>query len=155
MGAANVVQAPLAYRARPHNGIWATPPYLHNGFRSKYLGERLKILYLGSKQYDPKCLGLNTDWLKRATDFNAKSPGNSNTGHKFNDGPPGNGRTVASFPTKNEWRSSSISKPCKFCAIAGTILVAANEPKDSTNCGGYPKRQARLLLPGGWFLEER
>ena len=26
----NGVRAPLAYKARPLNGIWATPPYLHN-----------------------------------------------------------------------------------------------------------------------------
>ena len=25
------VRAPLQYKVRPLNGIWATPPYLHNG----------------------------------------------------------------------------------------------------------------------------
>ena len=27
----NILRAPLAYKARPLNGVWATPPYLHNG----------------------------------------------------------------------------------------------------------------------------
>jgi hypothetical protein len=93
----NAVRAPLAYKARPHNGTWATPPYLHNGsVPSIYallspVSERPKVFYLGSKQYDPKYLGLNVDRLKGATEFNTKSPGNSNAGHEFNDGPLGNG----------------------------------------------------------------
>ena len=27
----NQFRGGLAYKARPLNGIWATPPYLHNG----------------------------------------------------------------------------------------------------------------------------
>ena len=53
---------------------------------------RPKVFYLGSKQYDPKYLGLNTDRLKGAMEFNTKLAGNSNAGHEFNDGPLGNGR---------------------------------------------------------------
>jgi uncharacterized protein (DUF2235 family) len=94
----NVLRAPLAYKARPHNGIWATPPYLHNGSIPNIyallspVSDRPKVFYLGSKQYDPKYLGLNTDRLKGATEFNTKLPGNSNAGHEFNDGALGNGR---------------------------------------------------------------
>jgi uncharacterized protein (DUF2235 family)/mono/diheme cytochrome c family protein len=94
----NVLRAPLAYKARPHDGIWATPPYLHNGSVPNIyallspVSERPKVFYLGSKQYDPKYLGLNTDRLKGATEFNTQLPGNSNAGHEFNDGPLGNGR---------------------------------------------------------------
>ncbi len=94
----NVLRAPLAYKARPHNGIWATPPYLHNGSVPNIyallspVSERPKVFYLGSKQYDPRYLGLNTDRLKGATEFNTQLPGNSNAGHEFSDGPLGNGR---------------------------------------------------------------
>jgi uncharacterized protein (DUF2235 family) len=93
----NALRAPLAYKARPHNGVWATPPYLHNGsVPSIYallspVSERPTVFYLGGKQYDPKYLGLNTEWLKGATKFNTKLRGNSNAGHEFNDGPKGNG----------------------------------------------------------------
>jgi len=93
----NEVRAPLAYKARPHNGIWATPPYLHNGSVPNMfallspVSERPKAFYLGSKQYDPVKLGLNTDALKGATEFRTDLPGNSNAGHEFNDGPKGNG----------------------------------------------------------------
>jgi Uncharacterized alpha/beta hydrolase domain (DUF2235) len=93
----NELRSPLAYKARPHNGIWATPPYLHNGsvpnLYSMLLpaAERPKVFYLGNKQYDPIKLGLNTAPLEGATEFHTDLPGNSNAGHEFNDGPKGNG----------------------------------------------------------------
>jgi len=93
----NVVRAPLAYKARPHNGVWATPPYLHNGSVPNLyellspVSERSKLFYLGSKEYDPVNLGLHTAPLKGASEFRVDRPGNSNAGHEFNDGPKGNG----------------------------------------------------------------
>ena len=93
----NELIAPLAYKARPHNGVWATPPYLHNGSVPNLFAllspaaERPKLFYLGNKQYDPIKLGLNTDPLHGASVFNTSLPGNSNAGHEFNDGPKGNG----------------------------------------------------------------
>ena len=93
----NELLAPLAYKARPHNGIWATPPYLHNGSVPNLyallspVSERPKVFYLGNKQYDPVKLGLNTDPLLGASEFHTDLPGNSNAGHEFNDGPKGNG----------------------------------------------------------------
>ena len=93
----NELLTPLAYKARPHNGIWATPPYLHNGSVPNLfallspVSERPKVFYLGNKQYDPVKLGLNTDPLKGASEFRTDLPGNSNAGHEFNDGPKGKG----------------------------------------------------------------
>ncbi len=93
----NEIRAPLAYKARPHNGVWATPPYLHNGSVPNLfallspVSERPRVFYLGNKQYDPVKLGLNTAPLRGATEFRADLPGNSNAGHEFNDGPKGNG----------------------------------------------------------------
>jgi uncharacterized protein (DUF2235 family) len=93
----NELLAPLAYKARPHNGIWATPPYLHNGSVPNLfallspVAERPKAFYLGNKRYDPVKLGLNTDRLDGASEFRTDMAGNSNAGHEFNDGPKGNG----------------------------------------------------------------
>jgi hypothetical protein len=93
----NELLTPLAYKARPHNGVWATPPYLHNGSVPNLfallspVSERPKVFYLGNKQYDPVKLGLNTEPLKGATEFRTDLPGNSNAGHEFKDGPKGNG----------------------------------------------------------------
>jgi len=93
----NELLAPLKYKARPHNGIWATPPYLHNGSVPNLyallspVSERPNVFYLGNKQYDPVKLGLNTDPLEGASEFRTDMPGNSNAGHEFNDGQKGNG----------------------------------------------------------------
>ncbi len=93
----NELLSPLAYKARPHNGIWATPPYLHNGSVPNLfallspVAERPKVFYLGSKEYDPVKLGLNFYPLRGASEFRTDMPGNSNAGHEFNDGPKGNG----------------------------------------------------------------
>ncbi len=93
----NKLIAPLAYKARPHNGVWATPPYLHNGSVPNLfallspVSERPALFYLGNKQYDPVKLGLNTDPLPGATEFRTDLAGNSNAGHEFNDGPKGKG----------------------------------------------------------------
>ncbi len=93
----NELREPLAYKARPHNGVWATPPYLHNGSVPNLYellspaSERSKVFYLGNKQFDPVKLGLDTSPLKGATEFRVDLPGNSNAGHEFNDGPKGNG----------------------------------------------------------------
>jgi len=103
----NEVRAPLAYKARPHNGIWATPPYLHNGSVPNLFEllspvvERSKVFYLGNKQFDPVNLGLDTNPLKGATEFRVDLPGNSNAGHEFNDGPKGNG-VIGRMLTKEE-----------------------------------------------------
>jgi hypothetical protein len=93
----NVLRAPLAYKARPLNGIWATPPYLHNGSVPNLFellspaSERAPTFYLGNKQFDPVKVGLNTDPLDGASKLEVSKTGNSNAGHEFNDGTKGKG----------------------------------------------------------------
>jgi hypothetical protein len=87
------VRAPLAYKARPLNGIWATPPYLHNGSVPNLyallspVAERPKTFYLGSREYDPVHVGYQTDRnFCGAFNFNTALRGNSNSGHEFGTG---------------------------------------------------------------------
>jgi hypothetical protein len=93
----NILRSPLAYKARPLNGIWATPPYLHNGSIPNLFellspaSERSSTFYLGSKEFDPVKLGLNTDPLQGASKLEVDKTGNSNAGHEFNDGAKGKG----------------------------------------------------------------
>jgi hypothetical protein len=111
----NGIQAPLGYKARPLNGVWATPPYLHNGSVPNVYAllsppsERPKIFYLGRREYDPVCMGYqivataapenNLDLRCHGDKANSSSGefdggfkldtairGNYNTGHEF-DGP--------------------------------------------------------------------
>lgn len=83
------IRAPLGYKARPLNGVWATPPFLHNGsVPSIYkllspVEERDSIFWLGSKEYDPVHLGYDSRELKGGFKFDTGLLGNSNKGHHF------------------------------------------------------------------------
>ncbi|MHC2331176.1 di-heme-cytochrome C peroxidase [Bradyrhizobium sp. USDA 4454] len=86
----NGIQAPLAYKVRPLNGIWATPPYLHNGSVPTIYAllspvkERPAIVYLGGREYDPKNLGyVSDDKIKNVFALDTTKRGNSNAGHEF------------------------------------------------------------------------
>ena len=67
---ANGIQAPLAYKVRPLNGIWATPPYLHNAsVPTLYallspVSERPARFTLGVREYDPVKVGYRDEPLK-------------------------------------------------------------------------------------------
>jgi hypothetical protein len=87
----NKIQAPAAYKVRPLNGIWATPPYLHNGSVPTIdallspVNERPTKFYLGNREYDPVKLGYRTEELANGFAFDSSLPGNSNRGHEFSD----------------------------------------------------------------------
>jgi hypothetical protein len=89
----NDIAANLAYKARPLDGVWATPPYLHNGSVPDIeallspLAERPKTFWLGHRAYDPKRLGYRSDKLSGGFEFDTRRRGNYNTGHLFDDAP--------------------------------------------------------------------
>jgi hypothetical protein len=89
----NGIQAVLKYKARPLNGVWATPPYLHNGsVPTLYallspVSERPRVFYLGDREYDPKNVGYRGDRIAGGFTFDTRIPGNANTGHEFADRP--------------------------------------------------------------------
>lgn len=84
----------LGYRARPLGGMWATPPFLHNGsVPSVYelllpAEQRTKVFYTGSYEFDPKRLGFKSSpfeggFAYRTDQPGESHPGNSNGGHEF------------------------------------------------------------------------
>lgn len=92
-GRENKIRAPLAYKARTLDGIWATPPYLHNGSVPNMYellspsSERSKQFWTGSYEYDPVKLGYVAS--KGGGNYflvDVSVPGNLNHGHEFNDG---------------------------------------------------------------------
>ena len=97
-GALDLPQVINAYKSRPLAGIWATPPFLHNGSVPTIYdllsapAERPKTFKVGSREYDPKHLGLADPvklGLANANDFwkfDTSVPGNHNTGHEFGTG---------------------------------------------------------------------
>jgi hypothetical protein len=84
-----VIKANLGYRARTHDGIWATPPYLHNGsvpnlYQMLVPAERRsKRFSLGSTRFDPRHVGYETVGFVGAFEMDTSLPGNSNAGHEF------------------------------------------------------------------------
>ncbi len=62
----------MAYKARPLNGIWASPPYLHNGSVATLYDLLLppdlrpRTFYTGSVEFDPVNVGYITDALDEA-----------------------------------------------------------------------------------------
>jgi hypothetical protein len=93
----NGIRAPLGYRTRPLDGIWAVPPYLHNGSVPNLyallspVSERPRRFWLGSRVYDPKNVGYSTDPIEGGFLLDTSRAGNSNKGHEFNNGRPGGG----------------------------------------------------------------
>ncbi len=86
-GRPNVVTAPCGYKARPLVGVWATPPFLHNGsvptvfdLLSETRPARFRV---GQADYDPVHLGLGTPSSTNAVTIDTALLGNSNAGHWF------------------------------------------------------------------------
>lgn len=86
-----------AYKARPLDGIWATPPFLHNGSVPTIfqllspVPERAKEFYVGNFEYDPQFAGFQHDKFPGGFLFKTSVTGNGNQGHEFRDGCRQNG----------------------------------------------------------------
>jgi hypothetical protein len=104
------VRAPLKYRARLLEGIWATPPYLHNGSVPNLYqmlvpaAKRDKVFYLGSREFDPKHVGFQKTNFEGAFEFRTEGvPGNSNSGHEFKNAPLGKGVIGPELSEDDRW----------------------------------------------------
>lgn len=83
-------QQVAGYKPRPLEGVWATPPFLHNGsVPSVYQmllppEERDRKFVAGNRDYDPKHLGYVTPPMDSdGFVFDTSITGNHNTGHAF------------------------------------------------------------------------
>ena len=97
--AAEPYKSLLSYRARSHNGIWATAPYLHNGsvpslydflLPVKRKGDvdggrcekyRPETFMVGAREFDPVKVGFRSDG--EGFEFDTSISGNRNTGHEY------------------------------------------------------------------------
>jgi len=80
-----------AYKARPLHGVWATPPFLHNGSVPTIhdllspLEARPTRFAVGNREYDPIRLGYTTEAGPGSFIHDTTQTGNANTGHLFTD----------------------------------------------------------------------
>lgn len=107
------VISPVGYRARPLAGIWATPPFLHNGSVPSLhqmllpADQRDKVFYVGNREFDPKNVGYSTAKFDNGFEYhtdqpNDPHPGNSNAGHEFRN-TPGKGTIGPELSEEERW----------------------------------------------------
>jgi hypothetical protein len=81
--------APCGYKARPLIGVWATPPFLHNGaVRTVFdllSDTRPSHFRFGTREYDPVHLGYTEDDGPDSMVLETSISGNHNTGHWWTD----------------------------------------------------------------------
>lgn len=86
----NIFSFQMQYKARPLDGIWATPPFLHNGsVRNIYellspVSQRAQKFWVGLDDFDPVRLGLGAKSNNMGFMMDTSITGNSNSGHEFN-----------------------------------------------------------------------
>ena len=103
------VRAPLGYKARPLNGIWATAPFLHNGSVPNLYemllpaAERTEKFYLGTKEFDPKFVGFNPEKISGGFLLDTNELGNANTGHEFKGDGTGAGVVGPELSEEERW----------------------------------------------------
>jgi hypothetical protein len=102
--ALDIPQVEDGYKPRPLEGVWATPPFLHNGsvptlydLLSPVEDRPRGGFYVGRREFDPVKVGYITEPGKGPSKgfwMNTKKPGNLNTGHQFlGDDPPNGSNT--------------------------------------------------------------
>jgi len=100
--------AERVYKAAPRDGVWATPPFLHNGAVPNLYEmllpakERTKRFYIG-REFDPVKVGLDTSGKSGSFLLDTTIRGNSNAGHSFENGPRGNGIIGPLFTDDQRW----------------------------------------------------
>jgi hypothetical protein len=91
-GILDLPQQVAGYKPRPLEGVWATPPFLHNGsvpnIHEMLLppAQRSKRFFVGRRDYDPKNLGfVHEPDAKEEQGFwlDTTIAGNHNSGHAF------------------------------------------------------------------------
>nr|WP_269154918.1 di-heme-cytochrome C peroxidase [Pseudomonas bijieensis] len=98
-----------AYKARPLAGVWATPPFLHNGSVPTIYqllspqDERATTFYKGNFEYDPRHLGYRTEAFTNGFLFDTRITGNHNSGHEFRAGERGNGVIGRLLQPQERW----------------------------------------------------
>ena len=126
--------AERVYKAAPRDGVWATPPFMHNGSVPNLYemlipaAERTKKFYLGG-DFDPVKVGLDTSATSGTFLVDTSFLGNSNTGHSFQDGPRGNGIIGPLLSDEQRW------------ALVEYLKSIPETPGRITPFGGPPEGQ--------------
>lgn len=120
------------YKAGPRDGIWATPPFMHNGSVPNLYEmlipakDRTKKFYVG-REFDPVRVGLDTSGASGKFLVDTELVGNSNAGHSFEDAPRGNGVIGPLLTDDERW------------ALVEYLKSIPETPGRVTPFGGWPE----------------
>ncbi len=126
------------WKAAPRDGVWATPPFLHNGSVPNLYemlipaSERTKKFCIG-REFDPVKVGVDTTCGPGSFQIDTTLLGNSNAGHSFQDGPRGNGIIGPLLKDEERWE------------LVEYLKSIPEEPGRVTPFGGFP--EGRLPQP--------
>jgi RoxA-like, cytochrome c-like len=96
------------YKAAPREGVWATPPFMHNGSVPNLYemlvpaAQRTKKFYLG-RDFDPVKVGVDTSGKSGTYMVDTSLVGSSNSGHSFENAPLGNGVIGPLLTDEERW----------------------------------------------------
>jgi len=96
------------YKAAPRDGVWATPPFMHNGSVPNLYemlvpaAQRTKKFYLG-RDFDPVKVGVDTSGKSGTYMVDTTLIGSSNQGHSFENAPLGNGVIGPLLTEEERW----------------------------------------------------
>lgn len=151
---------PLAYKARPLDGIWATAPYLHNGSVPNLYElllpakQRSKSFFVGNRNFDPKRVGFATAkatgaWEFRVEDDLGPIPGNSNAGHEGHG--PGKGLGYTETFENGAWREFTDEERWALVEFMKTLApleeIPEHEAEQIKNVVNLTMQQLRNRYP--------
>jgi hypothetical protein len=130
------------YKAAPRDGVWATPPFMHNGSVPNLYEmlipakERTKKFYIG-REFDPVKVGLDMSEKPGSFLLDTSLPGNSNAGHSFENGPLGNGVVGPLLTDEQRWAIVEYLK--SIPEEAGRVTPFGGPPNAVTGNGAWTK----------------
>src|SRR5271154_424767 len=123
------------YKAAPREGVWATPPFMHNGSVPNLYemlipaAQRTKKFYLG-REFDPVKVGVDTSGKSGTYQVDTTLIGSSNKGHSFENGPLGNGVIGPLMTEQERWAIVEYLK--SIPEEAGRVTPFGGPPNAST-----------------------
>jgi hypothetical protein len=134
------------YKAAPRDGVWATPPFMHNGSVPNLYEmllpakQRSKTFYVG-REFDPVKVGLDTTGASGKFLYDTALRGNSNAGHSFENGPRGNGVIGPLLTDTQRWALVEYLK--SIPGEAGRVTPFGGPPNAVTGNAPWGKVPAR------------
>jgi hypothetical protein len=133
------------YKAAPRDGVWATPPFMHNGSVPNLYEmllpatQRTKQFYLG-RDFDPVKVGVDTSGKSGTHLIDTALIGSSNAGHSFENAPLGNGVIGPLLTDEERWALIEYLK--SIPEEAGRVTPFGGPPNAVTGHAIYANQPA-------------